>query len=170
MWDSHYLMGNFTLISWTDQSVCLISQTAGFSPHGYIVPASFRLGSTDMLHFLFYSHKFPLGINSVARGFEYPVLIRPITVWQPLVRVHKRNLYCNKCVMKMYKKYKKHSHSLNRFWLTMLDKMRHGQKCFLNKVFSDSTLISLIKKNDSNMRFKYIWFFWSFLSWYEIVI
>lgn len=81
------------LLNWPKCIVwlCLIRQTAGFSPCGYIVPASLLLGFTEILHFSFCSHEFPLGINTVARGFEVCVLTRPITVWQPLVRIRSRH-------------------------------------------------------------------------------
>lgn len=120
MWDSHYLMANFMLISWTDQSVssgyASLDELQDFLP----VDISYLLlffWDSETLHSSFCSHKFPLGINSVARGFEVCVLTRPITVWQPLVRVHKGIHIVTSVLWKdMSKNYRKHFFEL-LFWL-----------------------------------------------------
>lgn len=46
------------LLNWPKCIVCLclIRQTAGFHPCGFIVPAALLLEFADMLHFSFYSH------------------------------------------------------------------------------------------------------------------
>lgn len=94
MWNSHYLMRNFTLISWTDQSA-----QSGYASLDKVqdilqvgIPASLLLGFTTTIQFSFYNRKFPLGLNPVAGGFEVSVLTGPITVWQPLVRVHRMHI------------------------------------------------------------------------------
>ena len=94
--------------------------------------------------------------NSVTRGFEVNKIHHSLTAFSEGTQ---RNLYCNKSQKRFPKGTESTLNTLNSFWLTKLDKMRNCQKCFLNKVLSISAFISLLlKKNDRNIRLKYIWF------------
>lgn len=116
MWDSHYLMGNFMLISRTDQTIlsgyASLDKLRDFSPHRCTCFSSF--GIHRHVTFLIYSHTF--GNIFCHYGDFNSVLTRPITVWQTLVRVHGGIYLVMKEMSKNWKKRK--SLSLHCFWLT----------------------------------------------------
>lgn len=104
MWNSHYLMRNFTLISWTDQSA-----QSGYASLDKVqdilqvgIPASLLLGFTTTIQFSFYSRKFPLGLNPVAGGIWSLCANRThhsLTAFSESTQ-NAQNWHCNKCGMK----------------------------------------------------------------------
>lgn len=97
MWDSHYLMGNFMLISWTDQTIlsgyASLDKLWDFSPHRCTCFSSF--GIHRHVTFLIYSHTFLLGIFSVTMGILSLCVNKTHHSLTDFSEGARRNLSCN---------------------------------------------------------------------------
>lgn len=122
MWDSHYLMGNFMLISWTDQSVlsCYASLDKLQDSLPYIWCTCFFFWDAEKCYISHLQPQVPFGNNFRHCGDFNSVLTRPITVWQTLVRVYRGIQLIMKEASKIWREKK----SLNSFWLPQLDYMK----------------------------------------------
>lgn len=94
MWDSDYLMRNFMLISWTDQSVfsrhASLNNLLVFLPMGICCTCFTYLWIHRHFSTLIYSNSFPLGINIVPEVFEVCVLTINTIAWHLKVRLSER--------------------------------------------------------------------------------
>lgn len=159
-------MRNFTLISWTDQSaqsgyasldtlqnillVCTCFSSSGIHNH-------------DTL--LILQPQVPFGIKYCHQGIWSLCVNKThhsLTACSESTQ-NAQNWHCNKCVMK--RESKSHTNSLNCFWLSKVVKMKNAQNVFWTK-FSPSVFYI----DEDRYKYKYIWFVWSFLSWYKMAM